>query len=122
MGFKPKSEKRNKKQTAPEEIPAETIVGYLGMKRQGAPEGFSEVETYPLKPPFSYASIVQNEATSELLYVVDELSLDKEEKEAYNRVKNVTEYELKAPEAEESLTESFHRQLPPSASEKSSIT
>ncbi len=112
MGFKPKSEKRNKKQTAPEEIPAETIVGYLGMKRQGAPEGFSEVETYPLKPPFSYASIVQNEATSELLYVVDELSLDKEEKEAYNRVKNVTEYELKAPEAEEPLTESFHRQLP----------
>src|SRR3972149_6820842 len=112
MGFKPKSEKRNKKQTAPEEIPAETIVGYLGMKRQGAPEGFSEVETYPLKPPFSYASIVQNEATSELLYIVDELSLDKEEKEAYNRVKNVTEYELKAPEAEEPLTESFHPQLP----------
>jgi len=112
MGFKPKSEKRNKKQTAPEEIPAETIIGYLGIKRQGAPEGFNEVETYPLKPPFSYASIVQNEATSELLYIVDELSLDKEEKEAYNRVKNVTEYELKAPEAEEPLTESFHRQLP----------
>jgi flagellar protein FlaI len=113
MEFKPKSEKRNKKQkNASEDIQAETILGYLGIKRQGAPEGYIEIETYPLKPPFSYASIVQNEATAELLYIVDELPLDKEEKEAYNRVKNVTEYELKAPEAEETLNESFHRQLP----------
>src|SRR3972149_10667745 len=112
MGFKPKSEKRNKKQTAPEEIPAETIVGYLGMKRQGAPEGFSEVETYPLKPPFSYASIVQNEATAELLYVIDELPLEKAEIEAFDRMRNILEYELKAPQVDEPLSESFHRQFP----------
>src|SRR3990170_3961380 len=114
MEPKSKSEKRNKMQekNAIEELPAENLLGYLGLRRQGAPEGYSEIETYPLKPPFSYASIVQNESTSELLYIVDELTLEKEEKEAYDRMKNVLEYELKAPEGEETLNESFHRQLP----------
>ncbi|MGD8506845.1 MAG: type II/IV secretion system ATPase subunit, partial [Candidatus Bathyarchaeota archaeon] len=42
---------------------------------------------------------------------VDELSLEKEEKEAHDRMRNVLEYELKAPEGDESLSESFHRQL-----------
>ena len=114
MEPKSKSEKRNKMQekNAAEELPAENLLGYLGLRRQGAPEGYSEIETYPLKPPFSYASIVQNESTSELLYIVDELTLEKEEKETYDRMKNVLEYELKAPEGEETLNESFHRQLP----------
>jgi len=112
--FKPKLDRKNKKQeeNASEEPPVETLVGYLGLKRRGAPEGYTEVETYPLKPPFSYASIVQSEATTELLYIVDELPLEKEEKEGFDRMKNVFEYELKAPEDEESLSESFHRQLP----------
>jgi len=112
--FKPKPRKENKKQdeNASEEPPVEAIVGYLGLKHRGAPEGYTEIETYPLKPPFSYASIVQNEATAELLYIVDELPLEKEETEAYERMRNVLEYELKAPEGEETLSESFHRQLP----------
>ncbi|MFQ6068840.1 MAG: secretion system protein E, partial [Candidatus Bathyarchaeia archaeon] len=114
MKFKLKPGKRNKNQeeNASKEPPVETLLGYLGLKRRGAPEGYIEVEAYPLKPPFSYASIVRNEATAELLYIVDELPLEKEEKEAYDRMKNVLEYELKAPEGEESLSESFHRQLP----------
>ena len=114
MKLKPNLDKKNGKQEEndPEEPPVETIVGYLGLKHRGAPEGYAEVETYPLKPPFSYASIVQNDATSELLYIVDELPLEKEEKEAYDRMRNVLEYELKAPTDDESLTESFHRQLP----------
>jgi len=91
---------------------SETLVGYLGLKHHGAPEGYSEVETYPLKPPFSYASIVQHDATAELLYIVDELPLEREETEAFDRIRNVLEYELKAPQAEETLSESFHRQLP----------
>jgi len=97
---------------ASEEVPSETLVGSLGLKRRGAPEGYNEVETYPLKPPFSYASIVQNEATAELLYIVDELPLEKEEIEAFDRMRNILEYELKAPQVEESLNESFNRQLP----------
>jgi flagellar protein FlaI len=38
--------------------------------------------------------------------------LEKEEKEAYDHMRNVLEYELEAPREEESLIESFHRQLP----------
>jgi len=112
--FKPNFDrkKQNNGENASEEPSAETLIGYLGLKRQGAPEGYSEVETYPLRPPFSYASIVRNEATAELLYIVDELPLEKDETEAYDRMKNVLEYELKAPEGQETLSESFHRQLP----------
>jgi hypothetical protein len=54
-------------------------IGY-GILDKGAGVFGDVVETYPLKAPFSYASIVQNEATSELLYIVDELPLEKEEK------------------------------------------
>ena len=44
-------------------ISAETLAGLLDIKRHTVPEGFTEVETYPLKAPFSYASIVQSEDT-----------------------------------------------------------
>jgi flagellar protein FlaI len=38
--------------------------------------------------------------------------MTREEREAYKRLKNILEYELKAPRSEETLEESFHRQLP----------
>jgi flagellar protein FlaI len=110
--LKPGKGEDTQEETSSKEPTVETIMGSLGIKRRGPPEGYIEIETYPLKPPFSYASIVQNEATAELLYIADELPLEKEEKEAYERLKNVLEYELKAPKEGESLTESFHRQLP----------
>jgi flagellar protein FlaI len=90
----------------------ESLIGYLDIKRGGAPEGYVEVETYPLNAPFSYASIVQSENTAEHLYIVDEVPLSREEKEAYERMKNILEYELKAPNLDESISESFHKQFP----------
>ena len=110
--FKKSSRKNGGQEAQKNELTQEDLVGYLNLHRWGVPEGFFEVETYPLKPPFSYACIVQNEDTIEYLYIVDELPLDREEKDSYNKLKNVLEYELKAPEGEESLTESFHRQMP----------
>jgi hypothetical protein len=67
MKFRLKPGKRTKRQEEDEseETPVEALIGYLGLKRRGAPEGYIEVETYPLKPPFSYASIVQNENTAD---------------------------------------------------------
>lgn len=114
MKLRSKQDKRKGKhdKNRLEEPPAETVIGYLGLKRKGAPEGYSEVETYPLKPPFSYASIVQNDLTAELLYIIDELPLEKGESEAYKHMRNILEYELKPPEPDESLAESFHRQFP----------
>jgi flagellar protein FlaI len=94
------------------ELSEEALMGFLDLKKWSPPEGYSEVETYPLKPPFSYATIVQHEETADYLYIVDELPLNKEEREVFTRMRNILEYELKAPENDETLAESFHRQMP----------
>jgi len=88
------------------------LVEFLDVKKWSVPEGYVEVEYYPLKPPFSYAAIVQNEETLEYLYVLDELPLTREERDGYSRLRNILEYELQAPEGEETLSESFRRQMP----------
>jgi flagellar protein FlaI len=88
------------------------LIEFLDVKRWSVPEGYVEVEYYPLKPPFSYAAIVQNEDTLEYLYVLDELPLTRDEREGYFRLRNISEYELQAPEGEETLSESFRRQMP----------
>ena len=114
MKFKLKKQKHDNKseENSDRGLSQEVLAGYLDIKRKKAPEGYSEVETYPLKPPFSYAYITQNEDTADFLYIVDELPLSLEEREAYTRMKNVLEYDLRAPEEEESFTESFRKQLP----------
>jgi flagellar protein FlaI len=88
------------------------IVESLEVRKWSVPDGYIETESYPLKPPFSYAAIVQNEETLEYLYVLDELSLSRVEREGYVRLRNILEYELQAPEGEEALAESFRRQMP----------
>ncbi len=93
-------------------ISEDTLVGFLNLERAIVPEGHVEVETYPLKAPFSYATIVQNEETGVFLYIVDELPLKKEESDLYFRMKNILEYELRAPEGDETLAESFQAQMP----------
>ncbi len=91
-------------------VSEETLAGFLKLKRWTVPEGFVEVETYPLKAPFAYASIVQNEETGTYLYVVDELPLTREESDLFQRMKSILEYELQGPEGDETLSESFHTQ------------
>ena len=95
-----------------EEISVENLAGYLNLDRNPIPEGFHETESYPLKAPFSYASIVQKEETGEYLYIVDELPLMKEEADLHLQVKNILEYELQPPKPEESLEDSFKVQIP----------
>jgi len=112
MGLFKGDKKEKKHGLRQEEISEEDLIGLLKVKRWRLPEGYAEVETYALKPPFSYACIAQNEDTAEYLYIVDELPLTKEEKEAFERMRNILEYELKAPEPDETLKESFHRQIP----------
>jgi len=107
-----KREKKNEREKERQKISEEDLIGYLKLRHWRIPEGYVEVESYPLKPPFSYAYIIQNEDTAEYLYLVDELPLSREEKEAYERVRNILEYELKAPEPDETLQESFKRQVP----------
>jgi len=104
--------KRKKENREKERISEEDLIGQLKLRHWGIPEGYAELETYPLNPPFSYACTAQNEDTAEYLYVVDEIPLTKEEREAYKRLRNILEYELKAPEPDETLVESFHKQVP----------
>lgn len=112
FGFKLRKKHEKLEESMGEGVSEEELIGYMNLRRLGVPEGYVEVETYPLKPPFSYASIVQSEDTGEYLYIVDELPLTREEREAYMRMRNVLEYELKPPSGNETLIESFHRQTP----------
>lgn len=104
---KKKEQIEEKKRTSEEEL-----IGYLGIQGCNVPEGYVQVESYPLRPPFSYAWIFQDETEGSYFYVVDELSMNMEERETYRQLKNILEYELKAPALDESLSESFRRQLP----------
>jgi flagellar protein FlaI len=88
------------------------LIGYLGIQGTRVPEGYTEVESYPLNPPFSYAWIFQDECEGHYFYVVDELSMTRNERETYKQLKGILEYDLRAPRTEETLAESFHRQLP----------
>ena len=88
------------------------VIELLDVKKWSVPEGYVEVEYYPLRSPFSYATVVQNEETLEYLYVLDELPLSKGEREGYFRTRNILEFELQSPEGEETFAESFRRQLP----------
>jgi flagellar protein FlaI len=90
----------------------EELLGNLGIQGCRVPEGHVQIDNYPLKPPFSYAWIFQDEVEGGYFYVVDELTLSREERESYKNLKSVLEYELKAPRTDESLAESFNRQLP----------
>ncbi|MEM3725832.1 MAG: type II/IV secretion system ATPase subunit [Candidatus Bathyarchaeia archaeon] len=113
LNFKFRKEKAQGEEAFKEMMREEgSLVEFLDIKKWNVPEGYVEVEYYPLKPPFSYAAIVQNEETMEYLYVLDELPITKEERDGYFRLRNILEYELQAPEGEETLAESFKRQMP----------
>ncbi len=105
--------KKKQVETAQEKkISDEEMITYLGIQGYQVPEGYIQVESYPLNAPFSYAWIFQDESDGGYLYVIDELSMTKKEREQCARLKNILEYELKAPRVDETLVDSFHRQLP----------
>jgi flagellar protein FlaI len=108
----PFGKKKNEEIEEKEKITEQDLIGYLGIQGCRVPEGHTQIESYPLKPPFSYAWIFQDESEGSYFYVVDELTMTREERESYKRLKNILEYELKAPRSDETLEGSFDRQLP----------
>jgi len=64
------------------------------------PRGYSVVERTSLYEPFAHAVIVQNPATGEYKYILDELNLDTFEREIYNKILEVLLAEIKSPREE----------------------
>lgn len=104
--------KKNEEIEAKPKTTEDELVGYLGIQGCRVPEGYTQIESYPLNPPFSYAWIFQDDSEGSYFYVVDELTMTPEERDSYKQLKGILEYELKAPRIDENLSESFHRQLP----------
>ncbi len=107
LGKKKQEEIQQEKKASDEEM-----ITYLGIQGYQVPEGYIQIESYPLNAPFSYAWIFQDESDGGYFYVIDELPMTKTEREQFYRLKNILEYELKAPRVDETLVDSFHRQLP----------
>ncbi len=105
---------KKKKDEAPLKIetPDEELIAYLGIQGFKVPEGYTQIESYPLNPPFSYAWVFQDDSEGSYFYVVDELPMSKTERDAYKQLKGILEFELKAPRLDETLVESFRRQVP----------
>ncbi|MGD2141951.1 MAG: hypothetical protein PVH79_00550, partial [Candidatus Bathyarchaeota archaeon] len=79
-----------------EGIPRDNLLGALGISRWKVPDGYEEVNNYPLRPPFSYCIIARNVQTSEKIFIIDELHMDMEEKSVYEKLREILERELEA--------------------------
>ncbi len=64
------------------------------------PRGYNVVERTSLYEPFAHAVIVQNPATGEYKYILDELQMDTFEHEIYNKILEVLLAEIKSPRGE----------------------
>jgi archaeal flagellar protein FlaI len=104
--------KKKEEEIVQEKTSDEEMITYLGIQGYQVPEGYSQVESYPLNAPFSYAYIFQDDSDSGYFYVIDELPMTVKEREQFKRLKNILEYELKAPRLDETLVDSFQRQFP----------
>jgi flagellar protein FlaI len=71
---------------------------FLSELNNEAPKGSTILETYPLKAPFSYANIIQDQDTGSISYQVDEIKLNQSEQEIYNKLYQLIEENLDSPE------------------------
>ena len=71
---------------------------FLSELNNETPKGSIVLEKYPLKPPFSYANIVQDQETGSISYQVDETKLNHSENIVYNQLYQLIEENLDSPE------------------------
>ena len=109
---KQSKKKKMKEKESLDEPSVEDLIAALKIERSAVYENAEVFENYPLRAPFSYALIIREKDTSELSYIVDEIPLNDQEKEAYLKIKNLLEANLEAPLENETPLESFRRQYP----------
>ena len=71
---------------------------FLSELKNETPKGSKLIEKYPLKPPFSYANIIQNQDTGSITYQVDETKLNPSEQIIYNQLYQLIEENIDSPE------------------------
>lgn len=71
---------------------------FLGELKNETPAGSILLEKYPLKAPFSYANIIQNQETGSLSYQIDETKLNQSEQTIYNQLYQLIEENIDSPE------------------------
>jgi len=71
---------------------------FLSELKNETPKGAKLLEKYPLKPPFSYANIIQNQDTGSVSYQVDEIQLNPSEQIIYNQLYRLIEENIDSPE------------------------
>ncbi len=74
---------------------------FLENYQNKTPSGYELIENYPLKPPFSYANILQNKETFAYLYQVDEVKLTHDEGNIFHRLHSLIEENINSPEKTE---------------------
>jgi flagellar protein FlaI len=70
-------------------------------------EGYRTVQRYPLVPPFCYASVLQSDEFSDMIYSVDELSMNEEESKIYYSIKELMERQIDSPRLLDNVEASF---------------
>ena len=71
---------------------------FLSELKNETPKGSKLIEKYPLKPPFSYANIIQDQNTGSITYQVDETKLNQSEQIIYNQLYQLIEESIDSPE------------------------
>ena len=70
-------------------------------------EGYKTIQRYPLVPPFCYASMLQNEEFSDMIYSVDELPMNEGESKIYYSIKELMERQIDSPRLLDNIEASF---------------
>lgn len=71
---------------------------FLSELQNQTQKGSIVIETYPLKAPFSYANILQDQENGNISYQVDETKLNQSEQVIYNQLYRLIEENLDSPE------------------------
>ena len=71
---------------------------FLGELKNETPAGSILLEKYPLKAPFSYANIIQNQDSGSVSYQIDEIKLSQSEQVTYNQLYQLIEENIDSPE------------------------
>lgn len=98
LSFKQKKKSTEDRHARENDFKNDNLMSLLKVTHFSIPEGYAEIKRYPLNPPFSYTVIAHNSATSESVYLVDELPMNSDETILYHRLKELLELRLGAPD------------------------